>query len=81
MKTLDAKNISGRYRFFICSFDCEPEHVHVQRETRVCKYRLIPVASPRNDGFSARELNQIRAEVVRNVEKILEAWYEHCNER
>jgi hypothetical protein len=35
----------------------------------------------RNDGFSARELNQIRAEVVRNVERILEAWYEHCTER
>jgi hypothetical protein len=26
-------------------------------------------------------LNQIRAEVVRNVEKILEAWNEHCTER
>ena len=27
------KNISGRYRFFFYSFDCdEPEHVHVQRE-------------------------------------------------
>jgi hypothetical protein len=75
------KNISGRYRFFFYSFDCnEPEHVHVQRENRVCKYWLIPVALARNDGFSARELNQIRAEVVRNVEKILEAWYEHCTE-
>ena len=39
-----------------------------------------PVTMARNDGFSARELNQIRAEVVRNIEKILEAWYEHCSE-
>ena len=76
------KNISGRYRFFFYSFDCnEPEHVHVQRENRVCKYWLIPVSLARNDGFSARKLNQIRAEVARNVEKILEAWYEHCSER
>lgn len=76
------KNISGRYRFFFYSFDCnEPEHVHVQRENSVCKYWLMPVALARNDGFSARELNQIRAEVVRNVEKILEAWNEHCTER
>jgi hypothetical protein len=42
---------------------------------------LSPVALSRNDGFSARELNQIRAEVVRNVEKILAAWHEHCDER
>lgn len=55
--------------------------MHVQRENRVCKYWFIPVALAKNDGFSARELNQIRAEVVRNVEKILEAWYEHCTER
>lgn len=65
------KNISGRYRFFFYSFDCnEPEHVPIQRENRVCKYWLIPVALARNDGFSARELNQIRAEVVRPVGKI-----------
>ena len=56
-------------------------YVHIQGENRVCKYWLIPVALARNDGFSARELNQIRAEVVRHVEKILEAWYEHCTER
>ena len=70
------KSISGRYRFFFYSFDCNvSEHVHVQREIRVCKYWRTPVALARNDGFSARELNQIRDEVVRNVEKILEAWH------
>jgi len=76
------KNIPGPYRFYFYSFDCnEPEHVHVQRENRVCKYWLRPVALSRNEGFSARELNQIRAEVVRNIERILEAWHEHCGER
>lgn len=61
-------DISGRYRFFFYSFDCnEPEHVHVQREKRVCKYWLIPVALPRNGGFSARELNQVRAEVAEKI--------------
>jgi hypothetical protein len=44
------------------SFDCnEPEHVHVQHEKRVCKYWLSPLALAANEGFSARELNQIRA--------------------
>ena len=34
-----------------------------------------------NDGFSVRELNQIRAEVARNMGKIIEAWNDHCRER
>jgi hypothetical protein len=73
------KNISGPYRFFFYSFDCnEPEHVHVQRERMICKYWLTPLALGGNDGFSARELNQIRAEVARNMKEILEAWHEHC---
>jgi hypothetical protein len=73
------KNIFGPYRFYFYSFDCnEPEHVHVQREKRVCKYWLSPLALAGNDGFSARELNLIRAEVERNMERILEAWHEHC---
>ena len=73
------KNIPGPYRFYFYSFDCnEPEHVHVQRENQVCKYRLTPLALGRNDGFSARELNQVRALIALNLEKILEAWHEHC---
>ena len=73
------KNIVGPYRFFFYSFDCnEPEHVHVQRENRVCKYWLRPLSLSANDGFSARELNQIRVEVARNIERILHAWHEHC---
>ena len=39
------KDIPGPYRFFFYSFDCnEPEHVHVQREYRVCKYWLTRLA-------------------------------------
>jgi hypothetical protein len=74
------KNIPGPYRFFFYSFDCnEPEHIHVQRERMVCKYWLRPLALASNDGFSARELNSIRIEVARNIQRILEAWYEHCH--
>ena len=72
------KNISSPYRFFFYSFDCnEPEHL--QRENRVCKYWLNPLELGGNDGFSARGLNQIRNEVARHMEKILEAWHEHCS--
>ena len=73
------KRIPGPYRFFFYSFDCnEPKHVHVQRESKVCKFWLSPLTLGRNDGFSARELNQIRALIAPNVETILEAWHEHC---
>ena len=52
-------------------FDCdEPEHIHVQRESKVCKYWLTPLALGGNDGFSARELNQIRAQIALNPKTI-----------
>jgi Domain of unknown function (DUF4160) len=74
------RNISGPYRFFFYSFDCaEPMHVHARRERMVCKFWLEPVTLASNQGFSARELNQIRRMVELNLEAIREAWHEHCD--
>ena len=73
------KALTGRYRFFFFSFDCnEPPHVHVQRERMTCKFWLRPVALARNQGFSAAELNGIRRLVLESQEAIVEAWNEHC---
>jgi len=73
------KNIPGPYRFFFYSFDCnEPMHVHVQRENMMCKFWLEPVALGKNRRFSPRELNRIRKMIDDNLEKIIEAWYDHC---
>jgi hypothetical protein len=44
----------------------------------VCKFWLEPVVLAQNYGFSARELNQIRSVIQSNLEKIQEAWHEHC---
>ncbi|MEW5977744.1 MAG: DUF4160 domain-containing protein [Acidobacteriota bacterium] len=44
----------------------------------VCKFWIEPVALAQNHGFSARELNQIRTVIQANLEKIQEAWREHC---
>jgi hypothetical protein len=72
------KNISGPYRLFFYSFDCnEPEHVHVQKENMVCKFWLEPVVLTKNYGFSPRELNIIRKMIQHNRTKIMEAWNEH----
>jgi Domain of unknown function (DUF4160) len=73
------KNIPGPYRFFFYSFDCnEPEHIHVQRDDKTCKFWLTPLTLGRNDSFSVRELNQIRALISFNLGTIMEAWDEHC---
>ncbi len=75
------RGVRGPYRFFFYSFNCnEPKHVHVRRERMMCKYWLEPVALAANDGFSPAELNRIRVIIVRHLERILEAWDEHCGE-
>jgi len=73
------REISGPYRWFFFSFDCgEPKHLHIQRERKVCKYWMEPIALASNHGFSAVELNAIRQLLETNRTKILEAWNEHC---
>jgi hypothetical protein len=73
------KRIDGPYRLFFYSFDCnEPRHVHAQPEERLCKFWLDPLTLASNDGFSARELGQIRLLIAKNRNQIMEAWDEHC---
>lgn len=75
------RGIPGPYRFFFYSFDCnEPKHVHVRRERKMCKFWLEPVTLSANDGFSAVELNRIRTIILKHLERIVEAWDEHCGE-
>jgi len=73
--------ISGPYRFYFYSFDCnEPKHIHIQRERMTCKFWLEPIVMAKNNGFTPRELNRIRKMILGNFTHILEAWNEHCGE-
>jgi hypothetical protein len=73
--------IPGPYTIFFYSFDCnEPKHVHVRRERKICKFWLEPIVLSSNNGFTAKELNRIRAIIRDNLQRILEAWNEHCGE-
>ena len=73
--------ISGPYRFYFYSFDCnEPPHVHVRHERRTCKFWLDPLNLGNNHGFSAPELTTIRKLIREHLLIILEAWDEHCGE-
>ena len=72
----------GRTGSSSIAFDCnEPMHVHVRRDRQQAKFWLAPVALAWNDGFSSRELNEIRRLVVAHEAAIIEAWHEHCGQR
>jgi hypothetical protein len=73
-------DIPGPYRFFFYSFDCqEPMHVHVERDNDTCKFWLEPVALATNHGFSANELGRIRQIIKTHLDRMTNAWREHCN--
>ena len=75
------KKLKGQYRFFFYSFDCnEAKHIHIQREKMVCKFWLEPIVLGNNYGFSPKEVNSIRKIVYKNLNKIVEAWYDHCDQ-
>lgn len=73
--------IPGPYRFFFSSFDCaERPHVHVQRESRVCKVWLRPPELADAGRFSGRELLAIQRLILQHLARLEEAWDEHCGQ-
>jgi len=65
------------YRFFFVSLDRgEPPHIHVQRENKVAKVWLEPVALERAGGFSRVELNVILRLVDEHRERLIRGWHE-----
>ena len=68
----------GPYRFFFYSNEgTEPIHVHVQRERRLAKFWLEPVALAGTSGFTGQELRKIEKLVVAKRDKFVEAWHEY----
>jgi len=75
------KQLTNGFRFFFFSFDCnEPIHVHVSKETKICKFWLEPVALAKNSGFSSKELNSLFKIIQANSSLIKKCWYEHCDQ-
>ena len=74
------RGIPGPYRFSFYSYDCEePPHVHVRRERKEAKFWLDGVRIEREGGFSGHELRAIGRIIEANIDKLREAWNEHCN--
>jgi Domain of unknown function (DUF4160) len=68
----------GPYRFFFYSADrAEPPHVHIQREQAKAKFWLEPVAFERANGFSGRELLELRRLIEKHRTVLLDSFYEY----
>jgi Domain of unknown function (DUF4160) len=73
--------IPGPYRFHFYSFDCaERAHVHVRKESMVCKFWLRPPEIANGGPFTRRELLVIERLILRYLTTIEEAWDEHCGQ-
>lgn len=72
---------SGPYRLFFYSGDAgEPPHVHVERDTSVAKFWLLPVRLQESGGFSAVELRRIAAIISSNTDTLLSAWNDYFSD-
>ena len=67
----------GPFRLFFYSNEgFEDPHVHVQRDQKIAKFWLDPVALASSGHFSPVELRQIERIVVEDQEMLIEAWNE-----
>jgi hypothetical protein len=55
-------------------------HIHVRRDSALCKFWLEPVVLASNNGFSAKDLNRVRTIIINYLDRIREKWDEHCGE-
>jgi hypothetical protein len=75
-------DLPGPYRFhFFRNESGEPPHVHVKRETSICKFWLDPVSLAGNNGFAPHELGKIGRLIREHHQKIWNAWHEHLQAR
>jgi hypothetical protein len=65
----------GPYRFFYATDRDEPEHVHVERDSAVAKFWLVPVRLDKSKGFASTELNRIQRIVEEQNSILLEEWH------
>ena len=68
----------GSYRFLFYAGDRdEPMHIHVERDTALAKFWLIPVRLQYSNGSGRTELVKVENLVVEHHEKMMEAWNDY----
>jgi Domain of unknown function (DUF4160) len=67
----------GPFRFFFCSNEgSEDPHIHVERDGRIAKFWLNPVALEESGHFSPVELREIERIVRKDKAMLIKAWNE-----
>lgn len=67
----------GPYRFFFYSNEGdEPPHVHVQRDRKLAKFWLDPLALARSSRFAPREIRTIERIISGQRPGFLDVWHE-----
>lgn len=54
----------------------EPEHMHVERDDRVAKFRLAPVRLQRSGGMRPSGIRRIARMIEENQAEFVEAWHD-----
>ena len=66
------------FRFFFYSNEgTEPAHIHVEKGDCEAKFWLEPVELVYSDGFSAKEINQLRKITLEHQQQFKKAWHEY----
>ncbi len=65
------------YRFFFYSNDHPPPHIHVEKENSTAKFTLENGELIKSNKFNARELNEIRKIILKNLELFKTKWDEY----
>lgn len=66
------------YRFFFFSNEGnEPPHIHVESDDKYAKFWLEPVQFVKSVDFNARELNEIRKLILKDLNLLMEKGHEY----
>ncbi len=65
------------FRFFSYSNDHLPIHFHVEKQSAVAKFNLVPVELIKSSKFSAKQLKEIRSIIEAHLPLLIAKWNEY----
>ena len=63
--------------FFYSNKGAEPSHIHIEKDDNEAKCWLDPVELASSNGFSAKEINQLRKVTLEYQQQFKKAWHEY----
>ena len=66
-----------KYRLFFSNEGNEFPHIHIESGKNYAKFWLKDVALAKSVGYNAKEINEIRAIILENINIIKDKWNEY----